>query len=88
LLITDIQTMKLNDIFVETNHILVFRSNIDDKYKATKACVELEKIEGVHRVNVDLNDWENILRLECGLEISEHRVQQAISHLGFVCEEL
>lgn len=51
-------------------------------------CVELKKMKGIHRVNGDLDDWENILRIECELEISEHRVLQVVSQLRFVCEEL
>lgn len=80
--------MELNDISVETDHILIFRSNIDDRYKAAEVCIELKKMKGIHRVNVDLNDWENILRIECKLEINEHRVLKVVSQLGFACEEL
>ena len=80
--------MELNEIFVENKNILVFRSNIDDIYKAAIVRPELEKIDGVYRVNVDLDDWENVLRLECNPEINEHHIQQAISQLGFECDEL
>jgi hypothetical protein len=37
------------------------------------------KMDGVHRVNVDLDDWENILRLECDSQINEHCIRQAVS---------
>jgi hypothetical protein len=55
--------MELNEIFVANKNILVFRSNIDDTYKAAIVCAELEKIDGLYRVNIDLDDWENILRI-------------------------
>jgi hypothetical protein len=80
--------MELNEIFVANKNILVFRSNIDDIYKAAIVCAELEKIDGVYRVNIDLDDWENILRIECEPEITEHNIQQVISQLGFECDEL
>jgi hypothetical protein len=80
--------MQLNKVFVVAENILVFRSNIDDSYKAAIVCAELEKMDGVYRVNVDLDDWENILRLQCDPQIDEHRIQQAVSALGFECYEL
>ena len=80
--------MEPNEIFVETDHILVFRSNIDDIYKASRVCTELGKMEGVCHVNVDLDDWENILRLECDATITEYHVRQIVSQLGFQCVEL
>lgn len=80
--------MELNEIFVQGNHILVFRSNIDDKYKAASVCARLEKIDGVYHVNIDLDDWENILRLECDATITEYHVRQLVSKLGFQCNEL
>lgn len=80
--------MEPTEILVAAKNILVFRSNIDDIYKAAIACAELEKMDGVYRANVDLEDWENILRLECDPGINEQRVQQTISQLGFECDEL
>ena len=80
--------MELTEIFVAAKNILVFRSNIDDIYKAAIVCRELEKMDGIYRVNIDLDDWENILRLECDPEINAYRIQQTISQLGFECDEL
>ena len=80
--------MELSEIFIANKKIMVFRSNIDNKYKAAIVCNELKKMDGVHRVNVDLEDWENILRLECEPEINEYLIQQVVSQLGFECDEL
>lgn len=79
--------MELTEIIANKN-ILVFRSNIDDIYKAATVCAELEKMDGIYRVNIDLEDWENILRLECDPEINEYRIQQVVLQLGFDCDEL
>ena len=80
--------MELSEIFIANKNIMVFRSNINNKYRATVVCTELKKMDGVHRVNVDLEDWENILRLECEPEINEYLIQQVVSQLGFECNEL
>jgi copper chaperone CopZ len=80
--------MECTETFVVSKNILVFRSNIDDTYKAAMVCTQLEKIDGVYRVNVDLDDWENILRIECDPQINEHPIRQVVSQLGYYCDEL
>jgi hypothetical protein len=42
--------MELNEIFVGNKNILVFRSNIDDIYKAAILCAEPEKMDDGDRV--------------------------------------
>ena len=66
----------------------MYLSNPDDTYKAAIVCTQLETMDGVYRVNVDLDDWENILRIECDPEINEHHIRQAASQLGYYCDEL
>jgi hypothetical protein len=85
---TNSSTMELNKILPCNKIILVFRSNIADKSNAVIVCTELKKMDGVYEVNIDLNDWEKILRLECDREIDERRIQQAVTALGFQCNEL
>jgi hypothetical protein len=80
--------MELTEISIANKNILVFRSNIDDIYKAAIVCAELQKLDGIYSVNIDLDDWENILRLECALEITEDRIRQVVSLLGYDCNEL
>jgi hypothetical protein len=80
--------MELIENLSAAKNILVFRSNIDDNYKVSKVCAELKKMDGVYRVNVDLDDWENILRLECDPKINESRIHQAVLTLGLECDEL
>jgi hypothetical protein len=77
-----------NTIKVERLQILIFRSTIDNAQKAKLACCELMKIEGVHHANVDLEDWENILRVECDGNIHAKQVEDQIARLGFECFEL
>lgn len=84
----NIEAMVLNQFFVATENILVFGSNIDNRYKAAIVCGELAKMDGVYIVNVDLNDWENVLRVQCDSLITQDYIQQVIAKLGFQCYEL
>ncbi|GAB5409569.1 MAG: hypothetical protein BalsKO_19340 [Balneolaceae bacterium] len=43
---------------------LVFKTNIDEEYKVSQLIYVLEKIEGIEYWNLDMEDWENILRIE------------------------
>lgn len=80
--------METDKILVEQHQILVFRTNIDDERKAVLAGRALMKTEGIHRVNVDLEDWEKVLRVECDPEIQPLKIEERISRLGFECSEL
>lgn len=84
----NIQTTELSEIYIANKNIRVFRSNINDKYKAAIVCAKLKKMDGVHRVNVDVDDWENILRLECDPVINEECIHQVVLQLGYDCDEL
>ena len=68
--------------------VLVFASNIDRKGKVDRVCNELLKIRGIYSVSVDLEDWENILRVECISESLSKAIQEAMSDLGVKCSEL
>ncbi|MDR7131753.1 hypothetical protein J2X69_004118 [Algoriphagus sp. 4150] len=68
--------------------VIVFASNIDNKVKVDLVCMEILKIEGVQHVNVDLDDWENVLRVECGFEIPSTVIYQTVFRMGFSCFEL
>jgi hypothetical protein len=80
--------MKPDNILVAQPQVLVFRSNIDDERKAVLAGRALMKTAGIHRVNVDLEDWEKVLRVECNSVIQARNIEEQISRLGFECSEL
>ncbi|MCX2680018.1 hypothetical protein OOZ15_08725 [Galbibacter sp. EGI 63066] len=69
-------------------HVLVFASTINQEDKVDRISCELLKIEGVYSVNVDLEDWENILRVECESERLSEIIKEKVSKLGFACKEL
>lgn len=43
---------------------LVFRTNVTENYQVCRLVYVLEKTDGVLSWNLDLENWENILRLE------------------------
>ncbi|MCX2679126.1 hypothetical protein OOZ15_04160 [Galbibacter sp. EGI 63066] len=82
------KSLILNNDNESIKRVLVFASNIDNYSKEEMVCEELLKIEGIYDVNVDLEDWENILRVECASEALLKDVKNKVSSLGFECHEL
>ncbi len=80
--------MEFNQVAVKSCQILVFRSNIDNAQSAALVCRELTKTKGVYHVNVDLEDWEKVLRVECDEDIHTVQIEKQIAGLGFECAEL
>ncbi len=39
--------MELSEILIANKYIMVFRSNIDNKYKEAIVCAELKKMDGI-----------------------------------------
>ena len=72
----------------DTGQVLVFRSNIDHPAKADFVKAELLKNNKVYHTNVDLDDWENVLRVECHPALQAAILEELIRKLGFTCSEL
>ncbi len=79
--------METNNTF-GGKQILVFRSNINRSKKVKRVCYALLKMEGVHRAIVDLEDWENVLRMECDTKVRVSQIVDVIRQLGYECSEL
>lgn len=69
------------------HQILVFRTSINETQKAEQVCDDLMKMAGVQYANVDLEDWENVLRLECDVDVSAEQVGKVVALHGFECSE-
>lgn len=80
--------MNSYSVTSKRNQVLVFCSNIDTKEAAALICNKLLKVEGVYKATIDLEDWENILRLESNPSLSIHEIEKTIINLGFECSEL
>ena len=68
--------------------ILVFRSDINSSAKAALVLDELRKMQDIIEANVDLHDWENILRVACYPTCRASQIENKLSQLGFKCNEL
>ena len=67
--------------------ILVFKTNVRSRKRVNALKPHLEDIQGIIKWNVDLQDIDKILRVECAstpADIIAARLQQA----GYYCEEL
>jgi tRNA G26 N,N-dimethylase Trm1 len=68
--------------------IEVFKTDINSKTKATQAINSLKCLFTEARINIDLHDRDNILRVE-GIEVSHvPSIVQYLKNLGYQCETL
>ncbi len=66
--------------------ISVFKTSINER-DIINLSPALNKLEGLSRWNTDLEDCDNILRVESYDDIAEE-IKSILSKQGFVCEEL
>lgn len=67
--------------------ILVFKTNITDVKQVRKVSQFIKSIPGVCKWNVDLQDCDNILRIEAE-GITTSMVEDILQKAGYYCEEL
>ena len=72
---------------MQTTVIEVFKTNIQEREVAYKVSLELAKHFPNTKINFDLDDCDNILRVE-GNGFSIQAVVEAAKTLGFICEPL
>jgi hypothetical protein len=65
----------------------VFKTNIQDKTIAEKVAADLYRYFPGYKINFDLEDCDNILRIESEKIIPEE-VTEILKHKGYVCEVL
>ena len=68
--------------------ILVFRTSLQNKKDIQTIAKILDTYKEVIRWNMDLEDWENILRIEITKESFKNEIAARIRGLGYRCEEL
>jgi hypothetical protein len=66
--------------------ISVFKTSIQEK-DLTKVSLILNNVEGLLKWNTDLEDCDNVLRVESSLDITE-KIVRAFSVNNLQCEEL
>lgn len=67
--------------------ILVFKTSVQSPGHIQQVGPHLNSIGGVLRWNFDLDDSDNILRVESE-NISPRAIESALKHAGCYCEEL
>lgn len=67
--------------------ILVFKTNLENPELINRAGPLLQNIRGINRWNVDMNDCDNVLRIE-STELSPRSVENILQNAGYYCEEL
>ncbi len=82
------QSMKGKNIISEHLKVLVFSSNINTKSKAGQTKKELMELDGVYRADVDLNDPDKVLRIECHPRCEEELIEKKVTDLGFRSDRL
>lgn len=80
--------MKGKNIISENLKVLVFSSNIDTPAKADRTRKELMELDEVYRVDVDLDDREKVLRIECHPHCEAKLIGKKVTNLGFRSERL
>ena len=68
------------------NQIFIFRTSIKNKQDIKRIKTLFTQYPTIHKWNVDLEDWEKILRIEC-LEITPIDVLNALQTINIYAEE-
>lgn len=62
--------MRVNDqIKIPTTFVEIFRTNVEDHQMANKIIAHFNHYYPDYRVNFDLDDCDNVLRIECSNSI-------------------
>ena len=67
--------------------VLIFKTNLVDHAHVSNVQQFLDQHPGIYRWNVDLNDCDNILRIEA-LDLQGLEIEHIIRTAGYQCEEL
>ncbi len=67
--------------------VLVFKTNLINANCIQQVAPLLIDHPHIHRWNVDLQDCDNILRIETE-QLQGKAIEEMVSHAGFYCEEL
>ena len=67
--------------------ILVFRTGVESTEHIDNIAPHLNSIKGIYRWSFDLDDNENILRIEAA-GISPRSIENTLAGMNYYCEEL
>ena len=69
------------------SEVLVFKTNIANDTDVETISVALQCLVNIHRWNVDVQDVDHVLRVECDT-LEADVIINVVSAAGFICEEL
>ncbi|MCW9705514.1 hypothetical protein [Fodinibius salsisoli] len=75
--------MMGNNIIADNLKVLVFKSNIDTPAKVNHIQGTLLDDDYIYQVDVDLEDCDNVLRVECHPRSSAQRMIEQLHKAGF-----
>ena len=67
--------------------ILVFKTDVRNRKRVNALAPHLENMKGILKWNVDLQDVDKVLRIECH-SISANVIEKNLRQAGYFCEEL
>jgi copper chaperone CopZ len=67
--------------------ILIFKTNLDNPVLVNRVQPVIQNIPGVQRWNVDIQDCDNVLRVEA-TEVSPRSIEAVLQDAGYYCEEM
>ncbi len=67
--------------------ILIFRTSIKGKKDVKRVASVLNSYSQITRWNVDLEDWEKVLRIE-SIDVCSEEISKALAEIGIYIKEL
>jgi hypothetical protein len=67
--------------------ILIFKTNLDNRFLVNRVQPVIQNIPGIQRWNVDIQDCDNVLRVEA-TAVSPRSIEAILQGAGYYCEEL
>ncbi|GAC1451850.1 MAG: hypothetical protein NVSMB7_14490 [Chitinophagaceae bacterium] len=67
--------------------ILVFKTDVRSRKRVNALAPHLQNMKGIIKWNVDLQDADKVLRVECA-SISSGTIEKILQQAGHYCEEL
>lgn len=68
--------------------VIVMKTNIQSPGEVEQVASSLNQCEAVKKWTVDTDDIDKVLRIEASGHLNEQEVQNLLTSLGFLCEDL
>ena len=68
--------------------LLIYKTNINTPQKVASIQELFEETKGIFKLTVDLEDVDNVLRIEASDLIKEEELLNQVTKKGFMCSDL